>query len=59
MEALAVKDEKEAELALKYVIRRFYLALICYIVSSVLFKSPVLSFCVILSRKVRRKSQGL
>jgi len=55
IEALAIKDIEEAELALKHAIWRLYLALICYTISSVLFKSPVLSFCAILSRKVRGK----
>jgi hypothetical protein len=59
VEALALKDKEEAELALKYTIRRLYLALICQTVGSVPFKSPVLSFCAILSRKVRGKGQGL
>jgi hypothetical protein len=59
MDALALEDEDEAELALKHAIRRLYLALICHIVSSVPFKSPVLSFCAMLSRKVRGKGQGL
>ena len=59
IEALDLKDKEEAELALKYVIRRLYLALICYTVSSVPFKSPVLSFYTILSRKVRGKGRGL
>ncbi len=59
MDALALKDKDKAELALKHTIRQLYLALICYTVSSVLFKSPVLSFCAILSRKVRGKGQGL
>lgn len=52
MEALAVEDKAEAELALKHAIRQLYLALICHTVGSVLFKSPVLSFCAMLSRKV-------
>ena len=59
MEALAVEDEEEAELALKHAIRRLYLALICHTVGSVPFKSPVLSFCAMLSRKVRGKGRGL
>jgi hypothetical protein len=54
-EALVLEDEEEAELALKYSIRRLYLALICHTVGSVLFKLLVLSFCSILSRKVRGK----
>ncbi|TVY12645.1 hypothetical protein LARI1_G008837, partial [Lachnellula arida] len=52
IEALALEDKEEAELALKHAIRRLYLALICYTISSVPFKSPVLSFCAMLSRKV-------
>ena len=56
---MALEDEDEAELALKHAIRRLYLALIYYTVGSVPFKSLVLSFCAILSRKVRRKGRGL
>ncbi|OBT94394.1 hypothetical protein VE01_07776 [Pseudogymnoascus verrucosus] len=52
MAALAVEDEAEAELALKHAIRRLYLAMICHTVSSVPFKSPVLSFCAMLGRKL-------
>ncbi|KFZ14980.1 hypothetical protein V501_02944, partial [Pseudogymnoascus sp. VKM F-4519 (FW-2642)] len=59
MAALAVEDEEEAGLALKHAIRRLYLALICHMVGSVPFKSPVLSFCAMLSRKVRGKGWGL
>jgi len=59
MEALALEDEEEAELALKHAIRRLYLALICHTVGSVPFKSPVLSFCAMLSRRVRGKGRGL
>jgi Lhr-like helicase len=58
-EALVLEDEEEAELALKHGIRRLYLALICHTVGSVPFKSPVLSFCSMLSRKVRGKGRGL
>jgi hypothetical protein len=63
MEALAAPededDKEEAELALKHAIRCLYLALICYTISSVPFKSPVLSFCTILSRKICGKGRGL
>jgi hypothetical protein len=59
IKALALEDEEKTKLVLKYVIRRLYLALICHMVSSMLFKSAVLSFCAILSRKVRGKSRGL
>ena len=58
-EALGLVDEEEAMLALKHAIRRLYLALICQTVGSVPFKSPVLSFCAMLSRKVRGKGRGL
>jgi hypothetical protein len=59
IEALAVKDKEEAELALTHAIWRLYLALICHTVDSVPFKSPVLSFYTMLSRKVRGKGRGL
>jgi hypothetical protein len=59
IEALNIKNKKEAELALKHAIRRFYFALIYYIIGSVPFESPVLSFCAILNRKVRGKDRGL
>jgi hypothetical protein len=59
IEALDLEDQEEAELALKHAIRRLYLALICQTVGSVPFKSPVLSFCAMLSRKVRGKGRGL
>jgi hypothetical protein len=59
MEALNLEDKEEAKLALKHAIRQLYLALICYIVSNVPFKSPVLSFYVMLSKKVYKKGQGL
>jgi uncharacterized membrane protein len=58
IDALALEVE-DAELALKHAIRRLYLALICYTIGSVPFKSPVLSFCAMLSRKVRGKGRGL
>ncbi|KAH7383159.1 hypothetical protein BKA64DRAFT_582980 [Cadophora sp. MPI-SDFR-AT-0126] len=54
MDVLALKD-KEAELALKHAIQRLYLALIYYTIGSVLFKSPILSFYAMLSRKVYGK----
>jgi hypothetical protein len=59
MEALTIEDKEEAKLALKHTIRRLYLALICYTISSMPFKSPVLNFYAMLSRKVRRKGRGL
>lgn len=59
MEALNIKDKEDSELALKHAIRRLYFALICHTVGSVPFESPVLSFCAMLSRKVRGKDRGL
>jgi hypothetical protein len=59
IEALTLEDKEEVELALKYAIRRLYLALIYYTISSVPFKLAVLSFYTILSRKVHRKGRGL
>lgn len=59
MDAVALEDEEEAKLALKHAIWRLYMALICHTVGSVPFKSPVLSFCAMLSRKVRGKGRGL
>ncbi|KAE9362530.1 hypothetical protein N431DRAFT_475920 [Stipitochalara longipes BDJ] len=59
MEALDLEDKEEAELALKHAIRRLYLALICHTIGSVPFKSPVLSYCAMLSRKARGKGRGL
>jgi superfamily II DNA helicase RecQ len=59
IEALNIEDKEDAELALKLAIRRLYLALICHIVGSVPFESPVLSFCAMLSRKVHGKDRGL
>jgi hypothetical protein len=56
MKVLVIKDKKKAELVLKYIIQRFYLALIYYTISSILFKSLVLSFYIILSRKIHKKN---
>jgi hypothetical protein len=58
IEALALHDAEEATLVLKHAIRQLYLALICQTVGSVPFKSPVLSFCAMLSRKVRGSGVG-
>jgi hypothetical protein len=52
VDILIVEDREEAEQALKYTVRRLYLALICYIINSILFQLPVLSFYTILSRKI-------
>ena len=50
--------ESQDELSLKHAIRRFYMALICHIVGSVPFKSPVLSFAAMLSRAGPGKDVG-
>jgi hypothetical protein len=42
-------DERDAEL--KHAIRNFYVSLICQTVGSRPFRSAVLSFCAMLSRK--------
>jgi hypothetical protein len=59
MEALVIEDKEEAKLVLKHAIWRLYLTLICYIIGNVPFKSLVLSFCIILNKKVHEKGQGL
>jgi hypothetical protein len=51
-------DSKD-DISLKHAIRRLYLVLICHTVGSEPFKSAVLSFCAMLSRKVRGKGRGL
>ena len=56
---LDLKDREETKLTLKYIIRRLYLTLIYYTIESILFKSPVLSFCIILNKKVEKKDQEL
>jgi hypothetical protein len=56
--AALANNEDEEEVALKHAIRRLCLALICQTVGSVPFKSPVLSFCAMLSRKIRKKGKG-
>jgi len=59
IKALDLENQEEAELALKHAIRQLYLGLICHNVGSAPFKSPVLNFYAMLSRKVRGKSRGL
>ena len=53
--ALNYKSREKFELTLKHAICRLYLAIICYVVGSVPFKLLVLSFYVILNRKINRK----
>jgi hypothetical protein len=38
---------------LQHLLRRFFLTLICHVVRSVTFRSPVLSFCAVLSKTIR------
>ncbi|OBT59851.1 hypothetical protein VE03_10446, partial [Pseudogymnoascus sp. 23342-1-I1] len=45
------EEEGDVSLKLKHAVRQFYLALICHTVGSVPFRSPVLSFWAMLSRK--------
>jgi hypothetical protein len=56
---LALNSQKEATRALKHAVQRLFLALICQTVGSAPFKSLVLSFCAMLSRKVRGKGRGV
>ena len=53
------EEEGEDDVLLKHAVRRLYLALICQTVGSVPFKSPILSFCAMLSRRVYGKGWGL
>jgi hypothetical protein len=46
-------NESENEAVLKHLLRRFFFALICHVVGSVPFRSPILSFCAMLGRSVR------
>ncbi|KAF9767808.1 hypothetical protein IL306_014962 [Fusarium sp. DS 682] len=50
-------DEEERDVELKRAIRTFYISLICQTVGSRPFRSAVLSFCAILSRKRNRTRQ--
>lgn len=58
MEILDFKNREETELALRHTIRRFYFALICQTIGSILFKSLVLSFCTMFSRKIQGSGVG-
>jgi hypothetical protein len=46
--AAGATGDDAADVRLKQVLWRFFLALICYVVGSVLFRSPILSFCAML-----------
>lgn len=50
-------DKATADLALQHAVRRLYMALICHVVGSIPFRSPVLSYCAMLSRKVYKKGR--
>ncbi|RKK86033.1 hypothetical protein BFJ68_g17171 [Fusarium oxysporum] len=50
-------DEEERDVELKRAIRTFYISLICQTVGSRPFRSAVLSFCAMLSRKRNRTRQ--
>jgi len=45
-------DDSE-DVSLKHALRQFFLSLICHVVGSVPFRSPILSFCAILGRSFR------
>ena len=53
IKAVTDKTDDNKDIALKHFLRRFFLALICHVVRSVPFQSPILSFCAILDRSVR------
>jgi hypothetical protein len=48
-----IKSGNDADnVELQHLLRRFFLALIYYVVGSIAFRSPVLSFCIVLSRTI-------
>ena len=55
IKVLIIKNKKEIKLTFKYTIRQFYLVLIYYIISNILFKFLILNFYIILNRKVYKK----
>ena len=46
------ENKEDVDAVLKHFLRRFFFALICHVVESVPFKSPVLSFCAMLGRSI-------
>ena len=56
--ALDLIDEGIQEQELKRTIRQFYIALICHTVGSQPFKSPVISFCAMISRELPKDQKG-
>jgi hypothetical protein len=53
IKAATDKTDDNEDVALKHFLQRFFLALICHVVGSVPFRSPILSFCAMLGRLVR------
>jgi hypothetical protein len=53
IKAAADKTDDSDDVALKHLLRRFFFALICHVIGSVPFRSPILSFCAMLGRSVR------
>jgi superfamily II DNA or RNA helicase len=52
--ALASREIDDRQVVdLKHALRQFFLSLICHVVGSVPFRSPILSFCAMLGRSVR------
>ncbi|PNP44462.1 hypothetical protein TGAMA5MH_03808 [Trichoderma gamsii] len=51
-------DSEEVQAQLRHAVRQLYVAMICHVVGSVPFRSSVLSFCAMLSRRVYRKEDS-
>lgn len=51
-------DGEEAQAQLRHAVRQLYVAMICHVVGSVPFRSSVLSFCAMLSRRVYKKEDS-
>lgn len=51
-------NSKEVQAQLRHKVRQLYIAMICYMVGSVLFRLSVLSFCAMLSHRVYRKEDS-
>ena len=52
IKAVTDKTNNNKDVVLKHFLWRFFLALIYYVIKSVLFRSSILSFCTILGRLV-------
>jgi hypothetical protein len=46
------KTDEDEQIAFQHLLRRFFFTLICHVVGSMPFRSPILSFCAVLSRTV-------